>query len=89
VSEETVRRHDDALLDAINTEVGEDDTLWVLGDFCWGRHDVARGYRELIRCHNVHLVWGNHDHRSIRPAFAEAWEQGKIEVEGQSIWLNH
>ena len=34
-------------------------------------------------------VWGNHDHRSIRSAFAEAIEQGMIEIEGQAIWLNH
>ena len=36
VSEETLQRHDDALLDAINTSVQTRDTLWILGDFCWG-----------------------------------------------------
>jgi calcineurin-like phosphoesterase family protein len=89
VSEDTVRRHDDALIDAINAEVKEQDTLWILGDFCWGRIDVAQSYRERIHCRNVNLVWGNHDHRSIRPLFGEAWEQGMIVVEGQDIWLNH
>jgi calcineurin-like phosphoesterase family protein len=89
VSDETVRSHDDALLDAINASVGDRDTLWVLGDFCWGRLDTARRYRDRIRCRNVHLVWGNHDHRSIRPLFGEALEQGMIGVAGQDIWLNH
>jgi calcineurin-like phosphoesterase family protein len=42
-----------------------------------------------MRCRNVHLVWGNHDHRSIRPVFKEVLEQGMIEVEGQPVWLNH
>ncbi len=89
VSDETVRRHDDGLLGAINAAVAEDDTLWMLGDFCMGRLEAARQYRERIRCRNVHLVWGNHDHRSIRPLFGEAWEQGMILVDGQEIWLNH
>ncbi len=89
VSDATVRRHDDELLEAINTRVEPDDTLWVLGDFCWGQLDVARAYRARIRCRNVHLVWGNHDHHSIRPLFDEAIEQGMVRVEGQEIWLNH
>lgn len=89
VSAETVELHDRALLDAINTSVAEEDTLWILGDFCWGRLDVARTYRDRILCGSVHLVWGNHDHRSIRPLFGQAIEQGMIEVEGQDLWLNH
>ena len=89
VSPETVRRHDEALLEAINAHVGQDDVLWILGDFCWGPHEVARRYRERIVCRNLNLVWGNHDHRSIRPLFAEAVEQTRITVEGQDIWLNH
>ena len=31
-----MKRHDEALLDAINTHVAPDDMLWVVGDFCWG-----------------------------------------------------
>jgi len=33
LSEATARRHDESLLDAINTRVDQSDTLWVLGDF--------------------------------------------------------
>jgi calcineurin-like phosphoesterase family protein len=89
LSAETVRRHDDALLAAINERVDEHDTLWILGDFCWGGIDEAHHYRSRIRCRNVHLVWGNHDHRSIRPLFGEAIEQGWVRVEGTDIWVNH
>jgi calcineurin-like phosphoesterase family protein len=89
LSPETASRHDAALLDAINSRVADDDVLWILGDFCWGKLAEATAYRNRIRCRSVHLVWGNHDHRSIGPAFAEAIEQGMIEVEGQAIWLNH
>jgi len=89
ISEETVRGHDEALLDAINDLVEVGDVVWILGDFCKGRLDTATGYRDRIHCRQVHLVWGNHDHRSIRPLFGEALEQGMIQVDGQDIWLNH
>jgi calcineurin-like phosphoesterase family protein len=89
LSDETVRRHDEALLEAINSRVAPDDILWIVGDFCWGGLVEATGYRGRIRCRNVYLVWGNHDHRGIRPAFADAIEQGMVEVGGQEIWLNH
>lgn len=89
LSAETVHRHDEDLLTAINSRVAEHDTLWVLGDFCWGGLQEAKVYRNRIRCRNVHLVWGNHDHRSIRPAFTEAIEQGMIRIDGQEVWLNH
>jgi calcineurin-like phosphoesterase family protein len=89
LSAETVRRHDEALLDAINTRVAADDVLWVVGDFCWGGLTEALAYRNRIRCRNVFLVWGNHDRRDVRPAFTDAIEQGMIEVAGQEIWLNH
>lgn len=89
VSPETIEHHDDALLDAINSRVAPDDLLWILGDFCWGRLHEATRYRARIVCKNVHLVWGNHDHRSVAPVFTDAIEQGEISVEGQSIWLCH
>ena len=86
VSPLTIQRHDDALLDAINARVAVTDVLWIVGDFCWGN---ASDYRQRIRCRTVHLIWGNHDKKSIRPLFDQAWEQGMIRVEGQDIWLNH
>ena len=58
VSDRTIQRHDDALLDAINAVVQPCDTLWVLGDFCWGDLEMAREYLGRIRCPNVNLVWG-------------------------------
>ena len=62
VSRETVERHDDALLRAINDAVMPEDTLWIIGDFCWGEQGTARKYRDRIACGDVRLVWGNHDH---------------------------
>lgn len=89
ISPETVRRHDNALLDSINSIVALDDVLWIVGDFCWGGHADAMRYRNRIRCRTVNLVWGNHDQSEIASAFNDCMDQGMIEVEGQPIWLNH
>ena len=51
---------DDALIDSINRSVKAEDVLFHLGDFCF-RPDLAKGYRDRIRCRNVVLVPGNHD----------------------------
>lgn len=89
VSDDTVRRHDEELLDAINTRVEPNDMLWVVGDFCWGGLVEAARYRGRIRCRNVFLVWGNHDHRDIAPVFTACFEQTMIAADGRDIWLNH
>jgi calcineurin-like phosphoesterase family protein len=89
VSQETVARHDDALIDAINERVAEDDLLWILGDFCMGGLAQATEYRGRIRCRNVHLAAGNHDHHSVRPVFTSVIEQGLYIHRRQDIWLSH
>ena len=66
-----------------------DDTLWILGDFCWGKEKEAADYLGRITCKNVHFVWGNHDHSSVGPLFKSNMQQGIIRVNGQLIWLNH
>ena len=89
VSSETVQRHDSTLIDEINAVVTKHDQLWILGDFCWGKEEDATRYVDRIKCKNLNLVWGNHDHRSIEPLFKKVMEQGMIKVRGQKIWLNH
>ncbi|MEL6104705.1 MAG: metallophosphoesterase [Planctomycetota bacterium] len=89
VSRTTVEKHDEQLLETINSLVSTNDTLWIVGDFCWGELSSARYYRNRIECKDVRLVWGNHDHRSIEPVFSQTMEQGMISVKRQRIWLNH
>ena len=89
VSDESVKRHDAALIDAINDRVEKNDMLWILGDFCRGSLVEATRYRQRIACENFYLVWGNHDRREIEPVFKGVKDQGFIEVERQGIWINH
>lgn len=82
-----------ALIDNINAVVGENDTLWHLGDWCFaGKHDYyqkSRAYRDRITCRNVNIVWGNHDHRSIRDLFSQSHELYHLHHNGQLIVLCH
>lgn len=54
----SISEHDQYILDVINSKVGRDDELFVLGDFAW---DSPGKYRAKINCKNVKLVRGNHD----------------------------
>lgn len=93
VHDESVNEMDSYLLDGINSIVGQNDTLYHLGDFCFGpKHDyynVAKRYRDRIACRNVHLIWGNHDGFSIRPLFTSAMDMNTASVDKQSIVLCH
>ena len=89
ISDESLRNHDDALINAINERVDTKDMLWILGDFCRGSLVTATEYRNRIACENVYLVIGNHDKTLIKPIFKDVIDQGLIEIEGQLIWLNH
>lgn len=89
VSRESVRNHDEQLLDAINSNVQLNDTLWILGDFCLGTYRHAESYRSRIVCRDVRIVWGNHDHRSLSDLFQQCHEQCVIKIQKQPIFLNH
>lgn len=46
----------------INDCVGEDDILIHLGDWSFGGIDNVWNFRKQIKCKNIYLVLGNHDH---------------------------
>lgn len=90
---ESIRRMDDYLIKRINENVGKNDILWHLGDFCSGRknemEETARRYRERIDCENVFLVAGNHDRPEIRKVFDGAYDSHDLKVESRHIVLSH
>lgn len=70
---ETLEEHNTTLVNNINAVVGEDDTLYFLGDWSFGGKDTVRRFREQIVCRDIILICGNHDHhiRNNQP-----WEDG-------------
>lgn len=49
------------IVDNINNIVGEDDILISVGDWSFGGWENIRKFRNLIRCKNIYLIYGNHD----------------------------
>ena len=93
VSEASIVRMNEGLAANVNARVGENDVLWCLGDWCFGRGESylrhARWFRDASRCRTVNLVWGNHDDYSIRDLFHHTYEQVSLHVDGVSMTLNH
>lgn len=87
MSDEAIEMMDEELLKQINDLVGENDTLWHLGDFAMPakRHNHyyrTRYYRDRIKCRTVNLVWGNHDDRRTRDIFNDTFDLKEIGVDG-------
>jgi calcineurin-like phosphoesterase family protein len=57
---------DDAIVESINSRVGEDDHLIHLGDWAFGGFEAVKEFRDRINCKNVYLILGNHDHHIDR-----------------------
>ena len=81
---------DDAIIDRWNARVGKRDTVWHLGDFTLAGADVAMDYLHRLNG-EIHLVWGNHDHNSIRrlPRWKSSQYATEINVDGHRITLCH
>jgi len=85
--------HNNTILNNINSLVGKNDVLWILGDFCWGKWgnmtQVAQGYRDRINTKDVRLIRGNHDPQEILPCFTKAYDLRFIQLDKQGIVLSH
>lgn len=62
---DTVRVHDDTLVENWNKLVGKQDRVFHLGDFCFGDANTARAFLERLNG-RIFYVQGNHD----KPAYA-------------------
>jgi calcineurin-like phosphoesterase family protein len=94
ISRETTDRMTDSIIENTNAVVGENDSLVLLGDFCWtpvnNRREIAREYLKRINCRNVFLIWGNHDdRRALSGLFNACYDQYIFTVDGQKIFTSH
>jgi calcineurin-like phosphoesterase family protein len=62
----TLDQMNDRIVAGINTEVGQDDILFHLGDWSFGGFEMIEQFRNRINCKNIHLILGNHDHHIDR-----------------------
>lgn len=57
-NEKDLEKRDNEIIENINKTVGEDDALYILGDFA--SHNVKE-YRNQIKCKTIHLIIGDID----------------------------
>jgi len=91
----SIKEHDDFIINAINSLVGPEDTLYHLGDWSFGGIENIEIFRRRINCLDVHLVLGNHDqHIEANPEnfihlFSSISHYKEISVGGNKIVLSH
>ncbi len=75
-----------------NTAVKPKDTVYILGDFCWGKRDEWLGILHRLRGQKV-LIEGNHDLKQHPPELRNCFNDIKLykEVEdlGRKVILSH
>jgi calcineurin-like phosphoesterase family protein len=63
---QSLENMNDFIVNSINSKVGEDDILFHLGDWSFGGFENIEEFRSKIKCKNIHLILGNHDHHIER-----------------------
>ena len=78
---------DAKIISSINETVGQNDILYVIGDFCH-KGGTALSYRERIACQNVHIILGNHDEPTkFTSGFSSVSDQKMILHINQKIFM--
>lgn len=92
---DTVEEMDNDIIKRINSVVGADDKLFILGDVsCYGKaHHAVRCLKQL-KCNNLYLVKGNHDtepleHKSFRRCFRDVYDTMLYRNKDLRIFLSH
>lgn len=88
----SIEEHDKMLIQNWNNTVGQDDTVFHLGDFAYGNSQfIANIIKQLNG--NIILIKGNHDLRNMNPTlyniFSDVVYQARILIDRQTVYLNH
>jgi calcineurin-like phosphoesterase family protein len=93
VSRESIVRMNDMLVDEINSVVMPEDRIWHLGDVLFGNKkyvfENCRGFLNRLKCKEIHLCRGNHDHPAIESLFASVQDVAYIKVGKQKVFVSH
>lgn len=87
----TTEEMNEGLVERWNKKVSPDDTVFCLGDFCFGGSAEWKKWREKLNGHII-LIRGNHDRKmssTMEGLFDEVLYQVQLEIDGRSVYLNH
>src|SRR5690606_31928886 len=82
---DTVEDMNDAIINSINSTVGEEDILFFMGDFNFGDKAQTAALRARILCKEIHFIFGNHDEhirrdRELQSLFSTCQDFAEIKV---------
>lgn len=87
---QTIEKMNDAIVNNINSVVGQDDVLIHLGDFSFNGFDQIKEFYNRLVCKNIHLILGNHDEHikknreNIQDLFLSVSEYNNLEYENRA-----
>ncbi len=86
-----VHEMNNTLITNINKYVAVEDTIYFLGDFCFGGHSKTPNFRDQINCQNIHVIRGNHDQHidKYKDKFLSIQDVLSITVDKQTFFLSH
>lgn len=91
----TLDQMNNTLVDNINSNVGQDDTLIMLGDIAFGGFEFIKLFLDRLICKNIHLVLGNHDHHirnnreGIKEMFLSVSDYLQVNIDGVNFVMTH
>lgn len=79
------------IFNTINKYIKPEDTLYFLGDFCFGNHSFTPIWRNHIACSNIHICRGNHDIKIdlYKDSFSSIQDVLFIKCGKHSFFLSH
>lgn len=88
----SVQEMNEALINNWNNVVRPEDTVYHLGDFCFGGSYLFNNVISRLNGH-IQLIIGNHDMKNLNAAALSRFEtvqtQSQIVIENRPIYLNH
>lgn len=92
---ETVEQMNSTIVDRMNSRVGQDDTLILLGDIAFGGFENIGLFLDRLVCKNIYLTLGNHDHHIkndrgyIKSRFLSVQNYAELNIDGANFVLSH
>jgi calcineurin-like phosphoesterase family protein len=92
---ETIEQMNSDIVDRINSKVGQDDTLIMLGDIAFGGFENIGIFLDRLICKNIYLILGNHDHHIkndrgyIKERFIAVRDYVELNIDGVNFVLCH
>ena len=91
----TIEQMNSAIVDRINSKVGQEDTLIMLGDIAFGGFENIGIFLDRLVCKNIYLILGNHDHHIkndrgyIKERFISVRDYVELTIDGVDFVLCH